>query len=73
MTRGWRWAGALFMAGAMWTTVGCASKGSDESERGNPGMDDPNPQDERPGELPPPTNPPWGDGGVPDSGTDAGT
>ena len=71
MTRGWRWAGALFTAGAMWTMVGCASKGSDESERGNPGMDDPGPPDERPGDpLPPPVP---DAGGLPDGGTDAGT
>jgi hypothetical protein len=80
MTRGWRWAGALFMAGAMWTAVGCDSKGTDESERGNPGLDDANPPEERPGDpTPTPTPDPLPDAGeVPDSGTvdplpDAGT
>ncbi|WP_426747877.1 hypothetical protein VZQ01_12100 [Myxococcus faecalis] len=58
MTRGWRWAGALFMAGAMWTVAGCDSKSSDESQQDNPGMDDPGPPPERPG---------------PSDGTDAGT
>ena len=73
MTRGWRWAGALFMAGAMWT-VGCTSEGSgDESERGNPSLDDPRPQDERPGDPPPDAGGDVPDGGTvepePDSGT----
>ena len=67
MTRGWRWAGALLMAGALWT-VGCTSGGSDESERGNPGMDDPGPQDERPGDPPPTPDPLPDAGGVPDGG-----
>ncbi len=71
MTRGWRWAGALFTAGAMWTMAGCAAKGSDESERGNPGMDNPSPPDERP--VDPPPTPMPDAGGLPDGGTDAGT
>ncbi|HZI12584.1 MAG TPA: hypothetical protein VE153_19535 [Myxococcus sp.] len=68
MKRGWRWASALFLASAMWTT-GCSDKGSDESERGNPGLDDPGPPDN------PPTTPPERpDSGTPDSGTpDSGT
>ncbi|MCP3138977.1 ligand-binding sensor domain-containing protein [Pyxidicoccus xibeiensis] len=66
MKRGWGWAGALFVAGAMWT-AGCSSESSaDESERGNPGLDDPTPQPpEGPGgpQVNPPVDP------VPDSGT----
>jgi hypothetical protein len=76
MTRGWRWAGALFMASAMWTVAGCDSKGADESERGNPGLDEPAPQDERPVDPAPTPDPTPDAGGVPDSGTvdpDGGT
>jgi hypothetical protein len=78
MTRGWRWAGALVMASAMWTAVGCGS-GSDSPDPVDPGIVDP-PQS--PG-LPeadagtPDAGPvvtPDGGGEVPDSGTpDSGT
>jgi len=73
MRRGWRWAGALVVASAVWT-VGCSSKSNDESQQDNPGMDDPGPPPEAPG-GPDAGEPDSGapDAGEPDSGTpDAG-
>jgi len=77
MRGAWRWAGALVAASLVWTAGCTSSAGSDVSEKGNPGLDDP-PVVENPGpQTPPVTNPPPKeppDAGTPDTGTpDAGT
>jgi hypothetical protein len=56
MKGGWRRAGALLMAGLVWTTGCTSSGGNDDSERGNPGMDNPAPLD--PGVVDPPDQQP---------------
>ncbi|MDY7231866.1 hypothetical protein [Hyalangium rubrum] len=59
MKRGWRWAGSLVMASLVWTAGCTSSSGSDTSEQGNPGLDDPTPPEVLPPVVnPPATNPP---------------
>ncbi|MDC0713867.1 hypothetical protein POL68_35710 [Stigmatella sp. ncwal1] len=83
MKGGWKWAGALVVAGLV-SATGCSEGGggNDESEQGNPGLDNPGPGtpggdpavpvDPTP-EIPRP--PSGGDGGTPDAGPpgDGGT
>ncbi|NMO17539.1 hypothetical protein HPC49_09965 [Pyxidicoccus fallax] len=72
MTRGWRWAGALLMAGAMWTAAGCGSESTGDAKQDTPGLDAPTPPEERPED--PPVNPePRPDGGTVDPEPDSGT
>jgi hypothetical protein len=51
-----QWAGALVAASLMWTAGCTSSRGHDESQQGNPGLDDPSPVD--PGVVTPPNVPP---------------
>ncbi|MFP2910522.1 hypothetical protein ACLESD_36885 [Pyxidicoccus sp. 3LFB2] len=77
MTRGWRWAGALLLTGAMWTAVGCGS--GDDTDSKDPVVEDPpeavRPPGEDAGTPDAGGNPPDGGGEIPDAGTppDSGT